>query len=107
RLPQGRGRRHAGRRPGGGAKVSRSAAHGPGGGGLSGSDGQAARESAAAEAAGTLRPICVWFTELRLRSRLRHAGEVPERPNGPVSKTGVGLAPPRVRIPPSPLSARR
>src|SRR5262249_49487108 len=32
-------------------------------------------------------------------------GEVPERPNGPVSKTGVGLAPPRVRIPPSPFTS--
>ena len=30
-------------------------------------------------------------------------GEVPERLMGPVSKTGVGLAPPWVRIPPSPL----
>jgi hypothetical protein len=30
-------------------------------------------------------------------------GEVPERPNGPVSKTGVVLARPRVRIPASPL----
>jgi len=31
-------------------------------------------------------------------------GEVPERLMGPVSKTGVGLAPPWVRIPPSPIS---
>src|SRR5207253_6520091 len=31
-------------------------------------------------------------------------GEVPERSNGPVSKTGVRATVPRVRIPPSPLS---
>src|SRR5262245_64200073 len=31
-------------------------------------------------------------------------GEVPERPIGPVSKTGVAAMLPRVRIPPSPLS---
>jgi len=30
-------------------------------------------------------------------------GEVPERPIGPVSKTGVAATSPRVRIPPSPL----
>src|SRR4051794_24876561 len=30
-------------------------------------------------------------------------GEVPERPIGPVSKTGVDESLPRVRIPPSPL----
>src|SRR5690242_4643046 len=30
-------------------------------------------------------------------------GEVPERPIGPVSKTGVAEMLPRVRIPPSPL----
>ena len=30
-------------------------------------------------------------------------GEVPEWPNGPVSKTGVPFGVPRVRIPPSPL----
>src|SRR5579875_1462161 len=30
-------------------------------------------------------------------------GEVPERPIGPVSKTGVTATSPRVRIPPSPL----
>ena len=30
-------------------------------------------------------------------------GEVPERSNGPVSKTGVRATVPRVRIPPSPL----
>lgn len=31
-------------------------------------------------------------------------GEVPEWPNGPVSKTGVPFGVPRVRIPPSPLA---
>src|SRR5262249_50385993 len=31
------------------------------------------------------------------------SGEVPERPIGPVSKTGDGATRPRVRIPPSPL----
>src|SRR5262245_40769550 len=34
---------------------------------------------------------------------LHTSGEVPERPIGPVSKTGVGAISPRVRIPPSPL----
>src|SRR6516164_3442393 len=38
-------------------------------------------------------------------SRIGLIGEVPEWPNGPVSKTGRGLAPSRVRIPPSPLSS--
>ena len=33
-----------------------------------------------------------------------HIGEVPEWPNGPVSKTGVPSRVPRVRIPPSPLA---
>src|SRR5207253_235595 len=38
------------------------------------------------------------------RLRVQFApGEVPERPIGPVSKTGVGAILPRVRIPPSPL----
>ena len=34
----------------------------------------------------------------------RLSGEVLERLNRPVSKTGVGVTPPWVRIPPSPLS---
>ena len=33
-------------------------------------------------------------------------GEVPERPIGPVSKTGVAAMLPRVRIPPSPLTGQ-
>jgi hypothetical protein len=38
------------------------------------------------------------------RSRCDISGEVTERPNVPVSKTGVPATVPRVRIPPSPLS---
>src|SRR5262245_54440026 len=39
----------------------------------------------------------------RKHREIRAFGEVPERPIGPVSKTGVGATRPRVRIPPSPL----
>src|SRR5262249_16168533 len=35
--------------------------------------------------------------------KILYPGEVPERSNGPVSKTGVRATVPRVRIPPSPL----
>ena len=35
--------------------------------------------------------------------KIHFPGEVPERSNGPVSKTGVRATVPRVRIPPSPL----
>ena len=40
------------------------------------------------------------------RSRCDISGEVTERPNVPVSKTGVPATVPRVRIPPSPLVKR-
>ncbi len=41
-----------------------------------------------------------------LEARIATSGEVPERPIGPVSKTGVAATSPRVRIPPSPLDYR-
>jgi hypothetical protein len=41
-----------------------------------------------------------------LEARTATSGEVPERPIGPVSKTGVAATSPRVRIPPSPLDYR-
>ena len=43
-----------------------------------------------------------FFVDFAYFCALLGNGEVPERPNGPVSKTVVRATVPRVRIPPSP-----
>ena len=47
----------------------------------------------------------LWLS-LLTGSRITRHGEVPERPNGPDSKSGVRSRVPRVRIPPSPPFTR-
>src|SRR5438445_8683132 len=49
------------------------------------------------------RPLSAPGGKAKMRLSQVLAGEVPERPIGPVSKTGVDASLPRVRIPPSPL----
>src|SRR5438105_3914666 len=52
---------------------------------------------------GPTGPTLPGFPRRRSGFAVGIVGEVPERPIGPVSKTGVDASLPRVRIPPSPL----